>query len=692
MSKFIVGIDIGGTFTDLLWMNKFTGEVASVKVPSTPPRYIDGIIKALNAAEINTKDIDLIKHGSNLVYNTVLQRKGSKTALITTSGFRDILEVARGERPDHFNFLWDAGPPLVARRNRFVVSERIDYQGEIIVDLNLEDVFKVIEAIKKRDIQSVAICFINSYINPLHEKTIKKIIKQELPEVYVTASYEISPEIKEFERVSSTVVNAYLGPIFERYSAELRSRLAEEGYKNSVLFAHSSGGVMAYDRASKVPAKTFLSGPASGVIGGKYVGEKLTECSKFITLDMGGNSSDIGLVCDGEPLIKNLTNIEFNVPVLFPCIDIASIGVGGNSIAWLDTIGALKCGPQSTEICPGPACYGLGGVEPTLTDAHLVLGWLPPEGLLEGNLKLKPDLARRVIQKKIANPLKIDLERAAEGIIELANYNIVNAIKAVCSEKGYDPKEFVLIAHGGIGPLHAVGIASKLNISKIIIPALSGVMSAFGLIIARKKYDGNRSVMKKIEEVNVLKLQAICQELKEEAITTLISEGVPEEKIELKYFIETKYHSASQSVTLPLKLDLLKTEETIYVIEDHHKQHKLQFGYTLPQQFVSVEIICIRVVGYDNTSLQTPLIIVDKSGQQEDSRTAYFGETGGYKITTVLERKNLKQGSKLKGPIIIEDKNTTILVPGDAQVEIDANFNIFIEFSAREMATKVAKL
>ncbi|MBI3089498.1 MAG: hydantoinase/oxoprolinase family protein [Candidatus Tectomicrobia bacterium] len=679
MARYTVGVDIGGTFSDLVCINDESGEMTIAKVPSTPPTFIDGIMNVLAKAGIQLSEISVFKHGSTIATNAILERKGALTGLITTKGFRDVLEAARGNRPNIYDLRWAPPAPLVLRRHRLTVSERIDYEGNAIEPLNEEEVRRVAEIFKKRGMQSVAICFINSFMNPEHERRAKELVEELMPDVFVCNSNEF-PEQREFERTSTTVANAYLGPLVEDYYSELTKRAKNKGFRGDILVVHSGGGVISIDSAKKFPARTCQSGPAGGVMGGAFIG-RLAGYENVITFDMGGTSTDLSLVYKGQPLYTPGTKVEFRVPVRYPSVDLEVIGAGGGSIAWIDVGGALKNGPQSAGAIPGPACYDQGGSEPTNTDANLVLGRLDPAAFLGGEMTLRPDLARAAIAEKIAAHFGMTVEEAAFGIIHIANTNMTNAIRRITVERGYDPRDFALVAFGGAGPLHAAALAQELSIPKIIVPVSPGVTSAFGVSLVHVKHDFIAPIIEKAASLSPERFNAVWAELEERAIRTLKEEDIPESAIELSRIVDVKYFPQTQYLSIPIDTKTYSREDIDRLVTTFTQRHEQEFGYTVPLEFVAVEIGNARIAATGNLpspELRRYTQRGEASAALKGSRPVYFKEAGGFTESRIYERARLLPGAAFVGPAIIEQLDSTTVVPPSAAATVDDYLNLII--------------
>jgi N-methylhydantoinase A len=475
--SWVIGSDTGGTFTDLVALGD-DGELRIAKVPSTPPAFERGVLDGIDKLGVRLADVRTVFHATTATTNAAITRTGAKTALITTAGFRDILELRRSDRADLYDILWDPPPPLIRRRDRLEVRERVDYAGTIVEPLDERGVVDAARALRARHIEAVAVCLINAFANPAHERRVRELLRAELPSsVHVSISTDILPEPPEFERTATTVANAYLAPVLGRYLSELDTATRRSGYTGRfVLVMHNAGGTMSAEYATGVPVRTLQSGPAGGAIAGAAVARGLDR-DRVVCLDMGGTSADVSLVLDGKPLLTQSSEAEWGLPIRFPAIDVVSVGAGGGSIAWVDQAGTPKSGPESAGAIPGPACYGRGGERPTTTDAHLVLGNLGTRARLGGDVALDHDLASRALSEHFARPLGLELDDAAEAAIRVANANLARPLRLLTIERGFDPREFTLIVFGGAGAMHGVELARELGIPEVVVPATSRLRS-----------------------------------------------------------------------------------------------------------------------------------------------------------------------------------------------------------------------
>lgn len=677
---FSVGVDVGGTFTDLVAIEQGSGRLQISKVPSTPPTFVEGVIDALRRSELEGTHVDLFRHGSTIATNAIIQRRGPRTALVTTKGMRDVLTAARSNRPDLFDLRWTPPPHLVQRRDILTLQERISYEGEELTPLNENDARQVGALLSKRGVDAVAICFLNSFMNPSHELRAKEILEEECPGAYVCISNEILPEIREFERSSSVVVNAFLGPIMRMYLERLSDSLKEWGYHGEVLVSHSGGGIMSVESAQRFPVRVCQSGPAAGAMGGAALGQ-LAGYENVITLDMGGTSADIALVVGGRPLTHVEWRLEFTIPIIVPAVDLKTIGAGGGTIGWVDAAGILRNGPQSAGADPGPASYGKGGDEPTNTDAHVVLGRLRPDAFLGGGMLLDPDLAHRVLEERISHPMSMTIEQAADGMLHVANANMTDALRLVTVQRGRDPRDFALVAFGGAGPLHAAELAAEANISRVIVPRYPGLTSALGTLYVDYRHDLLRSVLMKERDVDAGRLQVLFDELEREAATLLDGEGVPERKRRLERVLDMRYYGQAPYLQISVSSNTLDVETIRQLVRAFNEAHMREFGYVMPREINEVEIVNARVVALGLTD--TPEVASEvAAGTSDDantgSRHVFFHGAGEFVETSVFDRSQLPPEATIEGPAVVEQLDSTTLIPPGWTAQVDRFLNLIL--------------
>lgn len=677
--QYLVGVDIGGTFTDLVAIDVENNRLLILKTPSTPDDFAKGTIQAIQEAGILPSDIKRFIHGTTVATNAVIQRKGANVTLITTQGFRDILEIRRTTRGELYNVQWDPPVPLIPRMLRLEIKERTSALGQVLLEVNPSEIEgKIRELVNNNGLQAVAIAFLNSYINPSNELKLKKYLQKCFPDLFVVASSEIMPEWREFERTSTTCVGAFVGPVLSDYLLRLDGDLKVMGCKSDVLLMLSNGGLATAGNLNRIAPQTILSGPAAGVVAVsefcKVLGQK-----NVIAIDMGGTSTDVSIIRGGRIVVGDELEIEFGTVVHLPVVDISTIGAGGGSIAWVDSGGVLRVGPQSAGANPGPACYGRGGEEPTTTDANVALNRLNPEYLLGGKLKIDRQLSLRAIEEKVANSFDLDVFSGAQGIIEITNNNIADAIRQKTIQRGLDPREFVLFAFGGAGPIHVSEVARILEIPMIIIPPNPGVTSATGLLLADIRHDYVSTFLEFVDEVDLLKLQKSFSILEERASKQMIADGVPETDFIIVRSIDTRYAGQTHE---------LNVEFTSKVIDDRaikefkisfQKKHMMEYGHSKNLDY-PVEIVNIRVSAVASVEKPKwmPMEKVSRAPEPCGKREVFFKELGGFKTTNIFQRRDLRFGHKFRGPAVIEQYDSTVLILPGQSCEIDPFGNLII--------------
>ena len=685
MRRLRVAIDIGGTFTDLVAYDEEGKEILTAKASSTPPEFISGVVTVLEKARIRPEEIVYLKHGSTIATNAIIERRGAKAGLLTTRGMRDVLGAGRANRPDLFNSNWDPSPPLIPRRNVLEVTERLDHEGRVLTALAEEEVRGAARQLRARGIESVAVSYLNSFMNPEHEVRTRKILEEELGEsVFVCTSAETLPEIREFERTSTVAANAYLAPVIERYLEGLLRRLREWGYEGEVGVTHSGGGMMSADSARSVPARICQSGPAGGVVGGLFVG-KAAGFDNVITFDMGGTSADLSLVADGKPAIASEWRVDWNIPILFPAIDLVAIGAGGGTIAWVDAGGSLRSGPQSAGADPGPACLGRGNTQPTTTDAHVYLGRLNPATYLGGDVAIDPPLAEAAIER-LAGQLGLSVPETASGILRIANNNMTSATHLISVQRGHDPRDFTLVAAGGAGPLHAVEIARELGIPRVVVPRWPGLTSALGILQVDLRHDLLRSILKRSAQIEPGELVQTYEHLVKEAARILDAEQIPEDRRIIELSIDVRYYGQTPYLNLPLEQPPSSTDDVETLIQRYEDRYLREFGYVLPRDFASIELVNARVVAIG----MTPQAKLPRSAERHvaadpavGTRPVYFDAAGDFVDTAIYDRARLGWGAELEGPAIAEQADSTVLIPPGATARVDEFLDIVISVNGR---------
>jgi N-methylhydantoinase A len=665
---FRVGIDVGGTFTDFL-VTDDSGESRIFKSPTTPQNPTEGVFSGLESAAasfgLNLKQflsqIERIVHGTTITTNATLTGKGAKTGFITTSGFRDILNMRRGLRENQYQSKSSPPAPLVPRRLIGVIRERVDCTGAVITPLNQDDVVACARLFKVEDVEAVAISFLWSFANPEHERRAAQIVREEMGDIYISISSDVLPQIRAYERHSTTVLNAYSGPPLARYLTSLEQRLSKAGFHGVLLIMQSNGGVMSPQLASQFAVNTLLSGPAGGPIAGIHYGSA-HDLNNLICCDLGGTSFDVSLVRDGHPALASESSIgghRLSVPML----DIHTIGAGGGSIAWIDDGGMLRVGPQSAGADPGPACYGKGGDNPTTTDADLLLGYLDPDFFHGGQLKLDVEAAQRAIKTKIADPLGMSIVDAAAGIHRLTNAHMSAAIGVVSLQRGLDPREFGLVVAGGAGPIHALPIAEELGIDTILIPRESSVFCAVGMLLSDLKHDYVRSHPIEVDKLDHSVLHRICQELRQKGTDTLRSEGIAADRTLLSLSADLRYIGQFNEVETPAFPEGSVNSDTVgTMVASFHARHHGMYGYSMAG--APVELINLRLSASGVTE-KPRLKELEPGGASplhayKAARRAYFD--GHFREVSVYDGLKLAPGNIVSGPAIVEQPTTTIIL------------------------------
>ena len=671
-----IGFDVGGTFTDLTVLNEGTGAVHHFKVPSSqddPSEAIQsGIRRAMESLAIDPDAIRFLGHGTTIATNMVIERKGSPTAVLTTAGFRDILEIGRQERPHVYDYTRGKPSPLVPREHRYEVRERIDATGRVLVPLDEDSLEAAVASLQQEGIEAVAICFLHSYLNVDHEVQTGAAVARRLPDVFLSLSCEVLPEFREFERLSTTVANAYIGPRMSRYLKTLVDRLQELGVSVTPHTVHSNGGVMSLDTARRFPVRTCLSGPAAGVIGAAEAA-KQAGFPHIVTFDVGGTSTDVSLVRDSTPRFST-RRLVAGFPIAVPMLDIQVIGAGGGSIAAVDDAGALKVGPRSAGAAPGPVAYRLGGSEPTLTDANLVLGRLGARGLVGGSLAIDRDAATRAIEGRIARPLAIDTTAAAAGIVRIAVANMARAIRAISTERGHDVADFALFAYGGAGPLHAVEVARECGLSRVVVPPEAGTMSARGILMSDIGLDFVRSEIRSLTEATWTHISHRIVAMIEEADGWLETEKVGPERRRFRVVIDARYRGQNHEVRVALGD---RKSCSIEAFRDGFaRAHQSEHGYLVHDRDIEIVNCRVQAIGAVVKADIRPYV----SGsplQAVERRSVWFEE--GWRETSVYARGTLGAHTIVEGPAIVEEMSSTALIQPGQRGRIDEAGNLIIE-------------
>lgn len=640
MSETRLGVDVGGTFTDLVALSQ--GRLITAKVPSTPQDQSAGVMNSIETSEIEPGAVDALAHGMTVATNALLERRGARTALVTTEGFRDVIEIARQNRPSLYDLSQDRPPPLVPRGLRFTVKERMGPQGEISA-LDEESLEEVVSSIKEAEVEAAAVCLLFAFMHPDHERRIGEALREELPEVHVSLSSEVLPEFREYERFSTTTADAYLAPKLAAYLKNLAGK-AEEAGVPSPLIMQSSGGVVGIDDAIADAAGCLLSGPAGGVVGAAYVGG-LGEYRNLLTFDMGGTSTDVATIIDGEAQTTTETVVA-GLPIKLPMVDIHTVSAGGGSIAWADAGGALRVGPHSAGAEPGPAAYGQGGEEPTVTDANLFLGYLADEATLGGEVVLQRELSEKALSS-LGEKLGLDAQEAALGIVRVANAEMVRALRVISVERGLDPREFALLAFGGAGGMHACALAEELGMETVLVPRAGGVLSALGLAISDLRHDYVNPYLVGLENVEKGEFEKKFEKMESSASEDL-EDPEYDRRADLRY--------RGQSFELTVEADSLEKLE-----ERFHAAHEQRYGYRMDDE--SVELVNLRLIS--TVPVEKPELDEPEPEGEAESGTREANFDGEWQEVAVLDREKMGKGSEVSGPAIVEFKESTCVVrPG----------------------------
>ncbi len=696
MSKqtFRVGVDIGGTFTDLILIDAQTGKFLLGKeltTPDDPSRAVEAVLAdALKRAGVRPDEVAQLVHGTTLVTNAVIERTGARTALLTTAGFRDSIEIGRENRYDLYDLMLENPRPLAPRHLRFDVPERVYSDGSVGKPLDEGYVERLARELAAAGVEAVAVCFLHSFTNPEHERRARAAIKRAAPGLRVAISSDVNPEIREYERASTTIVNVYVQARVERYLRELENRLRTLGFDGHFFLMLSSGGIATVDTAVAYPVRLLESGPAAGALAATLYGSQ-AGLKDLISFDMGGTTAKIAVIADGRPLIAHEFEVDrryrfkkgSGLPVKIPVIEMIEIGTGGGSIARVDAMGLLKVGPDSAGALPGPVCYGRGGTEPTVTDADLVLGYLDPRYFLGGRMRLDLDGARAAIQKRIAEPLGLSIEAAAWGIHQIANESMANAARVHTLERGKDPRRLPVFAFGGAGPVHAYRIAQALGAPKLLAPLGAGVMSTLGFLSAPLAFDFVRSWRGRIENLDWARANQLFAEMEAEGRALLTRSGVAAGEITHRREADMRYIGQGHEIRVPVPHGVLRESDGPALAEAFRTAYQSLYERLGPP--VSIEIMNWRVTSSGPApDLKLKLAAnasTDAAAALKGARPAYFPERGGYVDTPIYDRYNLGPGARFRGPAIVEERESTVIIGPDAACVIDSEWNLVVELA-----------
>jgi len=657
-----IGIDIGGTFTDFVILNEVTGDVRLEKIPTTPGDLSRGIGHGLDLAGIDQARVTMVVHGTTVGLNCFLEKKGARTGLITTAGFRDVYEIGRVNREDMYDLFYQKPAPLVPREHRWEVRERLDASGNVLMPVHEDDVWRAANAMRLEGIDSIAVCLLHAYANPAHEIRVGELVKAAHPQALVTLSHELVREWREYERTSTTSINAYIARVVEGYLERIEAELAGRGYRGQFFVNQSSGGVMSVAAAKGKPVRTIMSGPAGGAVSAAFVGRH-AGFPNIISFDMGGTSTDVAVTWQGNIRVTAEARIERH-PIMVPMVDVRSIGAGGGSIAAVSG-GVLDVGPRSAGAEPGPAGYGRGGTEPTVTDANLVLGRLG-SSLLGGRMELDATAAETAIASRVAQELRLSPQEAATGILRIVNSKMAYAIRAMTVQRGLDPGDFALMAFGGAGPMHACAIAEELGVPTVVVPVAPGAFSALGMLVSDIRHDFVRTRLQKSDEVDLMLLAELFEEMEEEATAAIAAEAPPQTPVVLERFLDLRYVGQEYTVKVPVTSPRLTPEELSTLRTEFDRLHEQTYGHASTTE--PTEIINARLTAYG--TLRYPELPRISAGPPEVSIDAHLGEAeawfegSGSLRCPIYDRGQLLAGNHIDGPaLILESGATTVIYP-----------------------------
>ena len=672
-----LGADIGGTFTDLAIVDPSTGKIKVFKSPSDPVSPVEGLVKSIVESGIGVDEVNLFIHGTTAATNMLIERKGAEIAFVTNKGLRDVIFIQYANRKYRYNLDWTKPRPLVKRRNCFELSGRIDEEGHVVEDINEQEIEELAGQLKDREIEAAAVCFLFSYLNPTHERTVGEKLRELYPALQISLSHEVYPKWKEYDRASTNICSAYVKPMFVRYANSLENGLKEIGMNCPILICKSNGGITRIEISREQPIYSIMSGPAAGVLAGLFFG-KLLGHDSVLTLDMGGTSCDVSLIQGGNISYTGEYEIDFGIPIKTPIVDIHTIGAGGGSIGWVDKGGLLNVGPHSAGAQPGPACYENGGEEPTVTDADLLLGWLDPDYFCGGKMKLNVDAAKQAIAR-LSQKVKMDVYETAKSMLTIAVHNMADALSLVSTQRGIDPREFTLVAFGGAGGLHATQIASVLSIPKVIVPIYPGNASALGLLTADLRVDFARSVLLRSDRSNVLKrINDSLYELRKQAFEELRREGffgAPQiiQTMQMRYY----WQNYSRSIQIPAT-ESLSEEDLMECYEAFHKDHKEFYGFNLLQNTIEIVEVSGILTGPTEPLKLKRIVARKQDVRPKEIRKLYIDKNVGFVDGPVFERTSLSPGFSIDGPAVIEEPFSTTLILPQQNASIDEYGNICI--------------
>ena len=691
--RFRLGVDVGGTFTDLVILSEETGLFRTQKVPSTPHDPSEAVLGVIRRAKdrlgVDSPSVAHLTHGTTVASNTILEGSGARTGLLTTEGFRDVLEIARHKRYELFNLKYRKIPPLVPRRLALGIPERLDSQGRVVRELDEESLQEALLFLEAEGIEALAICFLFSFVDRVHEQRAAELARQALPRCYVTISSEVFPQFREYERASTTVVNAYLGPKISRYLERMSGEIGKIGIEAPLHIMQSNGGIITAEEAKRMPVRIVESGPAAGVIAAAFLGGLIGK-ENLLSFDMGGTTAKAGLIQRGE--VRQTVGHEvgggINISRILqgggyyvgaPSVDLAEVSAGGGSIAWLDHGEVLKVGPQSAGANPGPICYGLGGDDITITDSNVLLGRINSSYFLGGEMLLDVAKTRATVEKKLANPLGFTVEEACIGILDVANANMLNLLRIISVEKGYDPRDFAMVAFGGAGPLHAVRLAEELGMPAIIIPPVPGLFSALGLLVADIRYDFRQTHVCPVQAADLQKVESLYETLEAQGRTALARNGVPNGQSVIHRSADVRYPHQAYEINIPITSGALDEKARERIVETFHQAHERLYGRSEQEATVEFVNLCVGAIGKIRAPELRRLPRQRGNGDRalKPSRRVFFRETG-FLDCPCYERNLLCAENELRGPALIEAVDSTVVIPPTWKARCDEFGNLVI--------------
>ncbi|WP_321337018.1 hydantoinase/oxoprolinase family protein [uncultured Cohaesibacter sp.] len=677
-----IGVDSGGTFTDICLFEEETGRLEIWKLsssPDDPSRAIaQGVVEGLEQVDASAGELGFLGHGTTVATNALIELRGVKTGLLISDGFRDLLELGRQKRPSLYDMNVDKPEQLVSRDLRRQVPERMRSDGTVDLPLDMEALKREVALLKEQDVKAIAICFLYGFLNTEHEVMAQKVVAEMLPDVFVSTSHAVAPEFREFERLSTTVVNAYLGPVMKRYIERLRKRLDEVGLKVAPQLTQSNGGVIGFDAAADLPVRTVLSGPSTGVVAAQEIG-KMAGFSNIITFDVGGTSSDVALLQNGMCHLTGEADVH-GYPIKAPMLDIHTVGAGGGSIAHIDSGGLLKVGPRSAGAYPGPVCYGNGNEEPTVTDANIVLQTLNPVEILGGRMKVRRDLAVEAVQR-LADQIGLGVMETADGILQVVIANMAKAIRVISVQRGHDPRDYTLMAFGGAGPLHAARLAKELDISRMIIPLTPGALCALGLLLTDLRADFAISRLTELDANSLDAVEAGFAKLSSQAQDWFLADNISESRRKEMRTVDMRYAGQNYELSVSVPAGPISLETFKQLEEGFEAVHKQRFGFIAKGEKIQLVTLRLEAVGeVKKAELQSyPLEGAVADAARIGERDVWLKEAGGFVNCPVYDRKLLKHGNQIAGPAIIEQMDTTSVLLPDMTAAVDAYLNLIVE-------------